>query len=124
MADRIELKGLKAYGHHGVFDFEKREGQDFIVDMTCWLDLKPAAESDDLNDTVSYADLAEIAHGVITGEPFDLIEKVSGVIADQVMNTYEQIIAVEVAVHKPQAPIPREFADVAVIARRSRKHMK
>lgn len=121
MADRIELKGLKAYGYHGVFDFEKRQGQDFVVDMTCWLDLKLAAETDDLNDTVSYADLAEIAHAVVTGEPFDLIEKVSGVIADQVMETYPQIMAVEVAVHKPQAPIPREFVDVAVIARRSRR---
>lgn len=120
MADRIELKGLKARGHHGVFDFEKREGQDFIVDITCWLDLRPAAKSDDLNETINYAELATIAHEVITGPPFDLIEKVAAEIADKVMAAYSQLFAVEVTVHKPSAPIPLTFEDVAVVARRSR----
>lgn len=120
MADRIELKGLKARGHHGVFDFEKREGQDFIVDITCWLDLRPAAKSDHLNETINYAELATIAHEVITGPPFDLIEKVAAEIADKVMAAYSQLFAVEVTVHKPSAPIPLTFEDVAVVARRSR----
>ena len=120
MADRIELKGLKARGYHGVFDFEKREGQDFIVDITCWLDLRPAAKSDDLNETINYAELATIAHEVITGPPFDLIEKVAAEIADKVMAAYSQLFAVEVTVHKPSAPIPLTFEDVAVVARRSR----
>ncbi|WP_034650837.1 dihydroneopterin aldolase [Corynebacterium vitaeruminis] len=120
MADRIELTGLKARGYHGVFDFEKREGQDFVVDMVCWLDFSAAAKSDDLADTINYAELAQIAHDVITGEPYDLIEKVSATIADRVMESFGQLFAVEVSVHKPSAPIPLDFADVAVVARRSR----
>lgn len=120
MADRIELTGLKVRGYHGVFDFEKREGQDFVVDMVCWLDFSAAAKSDDLADTINYAELAQIAHDVITGEPYDLIEKVSATIADRVMESFGQLFAVEVTVHKPSAPIPLDFADVAVVARRSR----
>lgn len=120
MADRIELTGLKARGYHGVFDFEKREGQDFVVDMVCWLDFSAAAKSDDLADTINYAELAQIAHDVVTGEPYDLIEKVSATIADRVMESFGQLFAVEVTVHKPSAPIPLDFADVAVVARRSR----
>lgn len=121
MADRIELKGLKAYGYHGVFTKEKRFGQDFSVDVVCWLDLRPAAESDDLAHTVNYAEIAEIAYQVVTGPSFDLIEAVAGSIADRLMAQYGQLFAVEVTVHKPQAPIPRDFADVAVVARRSRR---
>lgn len=121
MADRIELKGLEGYGYHGVFEHEKREGQRFIVDITCWADLRPAAETDDLNQTINYAELAELAHGIITGEPFDLIEAVAGTIADKAMAAFPILHAVEVTVHKPQAPIPLSFADVAVVARRSKK---
>lgn len=120
MADRIELTGLRARGHHGVFEHERREGQDFLCDITLWADLSAAAASDDLADTISYADVADIAHGVLAGEPRDLIETVSAEIADAVMGMSELIHAVEVRVHKPQAPIPHEFADVAVVARRSR----
>lgn len=121
MGDRIELTGLKATGYHGVFPEEKRQGQDFLVDMVCWLDTRPAVSSDDLADTVNYAELAELAHAVIIGPSFDLIEKVAGTIADQVLAGFPLITEVEVTVHKPQAPIPREFADVVVVAHRHRE---
>lgn len=122
MGDRIVLTGLSGHGFHGVFAEEKQRGQQFSVDMVCWLDTRPAVASDDLADTVNYAQLAEIAHGVITGPSFDLIEKVAGTIADQVLAEFSLITAVEVTVHKPQAPIPLQFSDVAVIAHRSREH--
>ena len=123
MADRIELTGLKAHGYHGVFPEENRDGQDFLVDLICWLDATRAVETDDVADTINYADLAEIAHQVITGPPYNLIEKVAGTIANIIMARYEQLYAVEVTVHKPQAPIPRDFTDVAVVARRSRRRI-
>lgn len=122
MADRIELKGLECFGHHGVFEHEKRDGQTFLVDVTCWLDFDAAAADDDLAQTVNYAELAELAHGVVAGEPRDLIETVATEIADTVINRFDLLHAVEVTVHKPQAPIPRAFRDVAVVARRSRKN--
>jgi len=120
MADRIELRGLTVRGQHGVFDHERAHGQDFVVDVTVWIDLADAAASDELADTYNYAALAQLAADVVAGPPRKLIEAVGGEIADQVMDD-ERVHAVEVVVHKPQAPIPHQFADVAVVVRRSRR---
>lgn len=120
MADRIELRGLTIRGRHGVFDHERADGQDFVVDMTVWIDLADAAASDELADTYDYAALAELAADVVAGPPRNLIEAVGGEIADRVMQD-ERVHAVEVVVHKPHAPIERQFADVAVVVRRSRR---
>ncbi len=120
MTDRITLTGLRVFGRHGVFEHEKRDGQEFLVDLTLWLDLSAAAATDDLARTVHYGELAELAAGVIAGPSKDLIEAVAGEIADSVMQRYE-VHAVEVTVHKPSAPIPLDFADVAVTIRRSTK---
>ncbi|GAA3249216.1 dihydroneopterin aldolase [Pseudonocardia petroleophila] len=117
--DRIELRGLRVRGHHGVFDHERRDGQDFVVDVTVWMDLAPAAASDDLADTLHYGELAQRAAEIVGGEPCDLIETVAGRIAADVL-TDARVQEVEVVLHKPQAPIPLEFADVAVVARRTR----
>ncbi|KAA5829618.1 dihydroneopterin aldolase [Saccharopolyspora hirsuta] len=120
MADRITLTGLKVRGNHGVFDHEKRDGQDFFVDITVWIDLGEAATSDDLAKTLHYGELAERAAAIVAGPPKDLIEAVAGEIADDVM-TDERVHAAEVTIHKPSAPIPLTFADVAVTIRRSRR---
>jgi len=120
MADRIELRGLTVHGHHGAFDHERADGQDFVVDITAWIDLVEAAASDDLADTCDYGVLAERAAAIIAGPARNLIETVAGEIAEDVMKD-QRVHAVEVTVHKPQAPIPQVFADVAVVARRSRR---
>ena len=120
MADRIALTGLRVRGNHGVFEHEKRDGQEFVVDITLWLDLSSASRSDDLTQTVHYGELAEMAAGIIGGEPCDLIETVAGRIADTAMQD-TRLHAVEVTVHKPSAPIPLTFDDVSVTIRRSRR---
>ena len=120
MADRIELRGLTVRGNHGVFDHERRDGQDFVVDITVWVDLAAAAASDDLADTLDYGALAQRAADVVAGPPRNLIETVAAEIADDVMPD-ERVHAVEVVLHKPSAPIPLTFDDVAVVARRSRR---
>lgn len=120
MADRIELRGLKVRGNHGVFEHEKRDGQDFVVDLVLWTDFTTAAASDDLADTVDYGALALYARDIVAGPTCDLIETVASRIADGVMEMAPDASAVEVTLHKPQAPIPAEFADVAVVATRSR----
>jgi dihydroneopterin aldolase len=101
-------------------EHERAEGQDFVVDITVWIDLADAAASDELADTYDYAALAQLAADVVAGPPRNLIETVGGEIADRVMAD-ERVHAVEVVVHKPQAPIPQRFADVAVVVRRSRR---
>ncbi|MFD8499590.1 dihydroneopterin aldolase [Amycolatopsis sp. NPDC059657] len=120
MADRIKLTGLRVFGRHGVFEHEKRDGQEFIVDITAWLDLAPAAASDDLTKTLHYGELAELAAGIVAGEPYDLIESVAGKIADEVFAKDARLTEVEVTVHKPSAPIPLTFDDVAVTVHRVR----
>lgn len=120
MTDRIELRGLRVRGHHGVFEHERRDGQDFVVDVVVWMDLDAAARSDDLADTLHYGELAQQVAAIVGGKPYDLIEAVAGRVADDVMGD-ARVHAVEVTLHKPQAPIPLEFADVAVVVRRSRR---
>ncbi|MEV6244298.1 dihydroneopterin aldolase [Lentzea sp. NPDC051838] len=120
MADRIALTGLRVRGNHGVFEHEKRDGQEFVVDITLWLDLSSASRTDSLAETYHYGELAEMAAKIIGGEPCDLIETVAGRIADAAM-TDTRLHAVEVTLHKPSAPIPLTFDDVSVTIRRSRR---
>jgi 7,8-dihydroneopterin aldolase/epimerase/oxygenase len=120
MTDRIELRGLTVRGHHGVFEQERSDGQEFVVDITVWIDLDRAAASDDLTDTLDYGALAARATDIVGGPARNLIETVAAALADDVMGD-ERVHAVEVAVHKPQAPIPLAFNDVAVTIRRSRR---
>lgn len=120
MADRITLTGLRVRGNHGVFEHEKRDGQDFLVDITAWLSLAEAAETDDLTKTLHYGELAERAAAIVAGPARDLIETVAAEIAGDVL-TDKRVTAVEVTVHKPSAPIPLTFADVAVTVRRERE---
>jgi 7,8-dihydroneopterin aldolase/epimerase/oxygenase len=120
MTDRITLTGLRVRGHHGVFDHERRDGQDFLIDATVWLDLERAAATDDLAETLHYGELAERIAAIVAGPPRALVETVCGEVADMIM-TDERVHAVEVTVHKPAAPIPLPFTDVAVTMRRSRR---
>lgn len=118
--DRIELVGLRATGHHGVFEFERRDGQEFVVDVVLHVDVRAAAASDDLADTVHYGDLAEQVHAVVTGEPVDLIETLAERVADVCLRP-PGVHAVDVAVHKPQAPVTVAFGDVVVRVHRRRE---
>ena len=120
MSDRIELRGLRARGHHGVLAQERAEGQDFLLDAVLWLDTRPAAASDRLADTVDYGGLAHRLAAVVAGPAVDLIETLAQRLADECM-TDPRLHAVEITVHKPQAPVGLPFADVAVVVRRSRR---
>ncbi|APU12400.1 MULTISPECIES: dihydroneopterin aldolase [Actinoalloteichus] len=120
MTDRIVLTGLRVRGRHGVFEHERRDGQEFVVDVTVWIDTARAAQTDDVIDTVDYGLLARRVAEIVGGEPRNLIETVATEAADSVLAD-ARVHAVEVTVHKPEAPIPLDFADVAVTVRRSRR---
>jgi dihydropteroate synthase len=117
--DRIELTGLRVRGHHGVFEHERRDGQDFVVDVALELDTRAAAASDDLAQTVDYGALATALAAVVGGEPVDLLETLAARLAD-VCLADPRVGAATVTVHKPQAPIELAFTDVAVTIRRAR----
>jgi len=110
VADRIVLQGISGVGYHGVFEFERRQGQEFVVDLV--VHLAARVTTDDLAATVDYGVIAQRTHEVIVGEPVDLIETLAERIADAVLHL--GVASVEVTVHKPQAPIPVPFADAAV----------
>jgi dihydroneopterin aldolase len=119
VGDRISLTGLRVRGFHGVFEHERRDGQEFVVDAVLELSTEKAAASDDLADTVHYGELAERLAAVVAGEPVNLLETLASRLAD-VCLADTRVEAATVTVHKPQAPIPLAFADVAVTIRRSR----
>lgn len=111
--DVIALTGLRVFGRHGVLPEERRDGQDFVVDVELSVDTRPAAASDDLADTVDYARLADRLATVVAGEPVDLIETLASRLAEVCLED-DRVISVRLTVRKPGAPIPHAFADVAV----------
>ena len=119
-ADRITLTGLRVRGFHGVFEHERRDGQDFVVDAELELATGAPAGSDDIADTVHYGELAERLAAVISGEPVNLIETLANRLVEQCLAD-ARVEAATVTVHKPNAPIPLTFADVAVTVRRTRR---
>jgi 7,8-dihydroneopterin aldolase/epimerase/oxygenase len=121
-ADRITLTGLRVRGHHGVFDFERADGQDFVVDVELEFDTTAAAASDEVADTVHYGELAQALAAVIGGEPVNLLERLADRLC-RVCLSDARVAAATVTVHKPQAPIPLSFADVSVTIRRTRDQL-
>ena len=119
MTDRLALRGLRLRGRHGVLPAERELGQMFVVDVVLHLDTAGAAASDDLAVTVDYGALAQALAAVVEGEPVALVETLAQRLADRVL-AEPLVEAVEVSVHKPQAPIPVPFDDVVVTITRRR----
>lgn len=119
MTDRIVLQGIRARGFHGVLEVEKADGQDFVVDVSLDVDLRRAGRSDLLAHTVNYAEVATDIVGLITGPSLDLIETLAEQIAAVILRR-PLVQAVEVTVHKPQAPVGVSFGDIRVLVGRRR----
>ncbi|MCE0509043.1 MULTISPECIES: dihydroneopterin aldolase [Microbacterium] len=117
--DEIVLTGLTVFGRHGVYAHEREDGQEFSIDLRLRMSLDQAAASDDVADTVHYGELAEKVAAVVGGEPVNLIETLAERIAAVALEDV-RVQNVTVTVHKPHAPIPLSFADVAVTVHRSR----
>jgi 7,8-dihydroneopterin aldolase/epimerase/oxygenase len=117
--DRIALRGLRVRGRHGVFEHERADGQDFLIDVTIDVDVSVAGRTDDLHDTIDYGAIAQTVAAVVGGEPLNLIETLAERIATACLAD-SRIASVEVSVHKPDAPIPLTFDDVVVTIVRSR----
>ena len=119
MPDRITVHGLTGHGFHGVYPFEREQGQTFRVDALLELDTAPAAAGDDLTRTVNYAELSQRLHALLVGEPVDLIETLAQRLADCCLD-HDVVDAVEITVHKPDADLGVPADDVTVAIRRRR----
>ena len=119
MTDELTVRGIECFGHHGVFEFERREGQTFVVDLTLGIDAAPAAASDDLRDTVDYGSLVAAVRSAVETDPVDLIETLAHRIAG-VCLMGDRVQWARVTVHKPDAPIDATFSDVALTIDRKR----
>ena len=120
MSDQIVLTGIHGFGYHGLFEHERKDGQDFFVDLALFVDLKAASQSDAIEDTVNYAEITDLVVEEITSNPVNLIEKLAARIAERVLNQHIKVISVTVTVHKPQAPVAAQLKDIAVVVTRTR----
>lgn len=120
MSDMIELKGIEAFGYHGVFPQERSDGQTFYADICAELDLESASNSDDLKDTVDYGAIIDLVVEDIESDPCNLIEHLGGRIADRILFEFHKINRVSVTIHKPSAPINSNVLDIAVTIQRNR----
>src|SRR3954447_7139599 len=117
--DRLTISGIEGFGHHGVFEAERRDGQLFLADLVLAVDTRAAARSDDLQDTVDYGSLVASVVKAIESDPVDLIEKLAERIADTCLED-DRVRSVEVTVHKPHAPVGATVGDVALTITRTR----
>ncbi len=118
--DKIIIKDLRLFAYHGVNEEEKINGQNFVLDITVWADLTKPCGSDNVDDTVSYAKIIKKVREVFTAEKYDLLEKVSQVICDEIFKNFEKVQECEIRLKKPEAPIKADFSYVAVEIRRKR----
>ncbi|WP_099332404.1 2-amino-4-hydroxy-6-hydroxymethyldihydropteridine diphosphokinase [Actinomyces minihominis] len=118
--DVITLSGLTAVGNHGVYDFERDGSQEFVADLTLYVDARKAAQSDDVADTVDYSKVAEDAVAVLSGPAVFLIETLASRLAEIALG-YPGVHRAKVTVHKPMAPLEQQFTDVSVTVIRERR---
>ena len=121
MRHKIAIEGLRVFAHHGVFDFERQNGQDFYIDASIWVDGDKAAFSDDLNHTAHYGDLAKGLVELTKNNPVDLLETLAQRLLDYALNFGGgKVLKAKITVHKPGAPIPYEFEDVSITVKAKR----
>lgn len=112
--DRLFLRALPFYAHHGVHAAERELGQRFVVDVDWWLDTRPAAWADDAALTISYQQVYEHVSAVVNDDPVHLIETLAERIATRLLDHFSLIEQVRVVVHKPGAPVTGVFGDVGI----------
>lgn len=121
MLHKIAITGLRVFAHHGVFDFERQNGQDFYIDAAIWVDGDKAAFTDDLNNTAHYGDLAKGLVELTKNDPVDLLETLAQRLLDYALNFGGgKVLKAKITVHKPGAPIPYEFEDVSITVKAKR----
>ncbi|MBR6344916.1 MAG: 2-amino-4-hydroxy-6-hydroxymethyldihydropteridine diphosphokinase [Lachnospiraceae bacterium] len=114
ICDRIIIKNLEVFAYHGVFGFEKQKGQTFYISAVIYTDTQKAGLNDNLDDTVSYAEICEKIHEFNEKNAFDLIETAAEKLAVYLLNGYEKIAGIDIEISKPYAPVKEKVENLAV----------
>ncbi len=118
--DRMFLHGVAVRGRHGVLDFERRDGQRFVIDADWWIDTSEAVATDRLDATLCYKQLHDRVSEVVGGEPWSLVETLADRLVEALFARFPRIATLQITVHKPDAPIGGSFADVGITRLRHR----
>lgn len=122
MTDRIFLNGMRFYGFHGVLDAENEIGQIFVVDVELLTDLTDAGVSDDVADTVNYAEVYGDVKAIMEGEPKNLLEHLADLIAKRINSHYNRVLETKVKITKETPPIPGHYDGVGIEITRVNHH--
>lgn len=112
--EKIIIKGLKLFGYHGVNPDEKKNGQNFFLDITLHINLTNACYSDDIDDTVNYSTVIKHISAVFTEKSFNLIEAAAQYIAGSLLNEFKAVMQIDISLKKPEAPVKADFKYVGV----------
>lgn len=118
--DKITIKGLRLFAYHGVNPEEKENGQTFVIDLDYYVNIAKACHTDCLDDTVSYAKVVKTVRAAFTDQKYDLIERAAQVVADAVLDSFDEILRVDITLKKPEAPVSADFDYMAVSISRER----
>ena len=122
MTQKIQIKGLRVFGHHGVLEHERSEGQYFVIDASIWIDDERGAATDDISNTASYAEIAQLIASNVNSNPVNLLETLSQRLANEVLFAASPWAKkVKITVSKPDAPIELYFDTISVTAKAKRQ---
>ena len=119
--DKILIRNLKIFAYHGVHDYEKENGQNFVFDIDAFVDVSDACKSDNVDDTVSYSAVIYQVQKIFTENKYDLLEKAAQTVADGLFESFDKIQSLRILLKKPEAPIKADFDYVGVEIFRERE---
>nr|WP_092068386.1 dihydroneopterin aldolase [Dendrosporobacter quercicolus]NSL47077.1 dihydroneopterin aldolase [Dendrosporobacter quercicolus DSM 1736]SDL75170.1 dihydroneopterin aldolase [Dendrosporobacter quercicolus] len=120
MADKILLKNMMFYGFHGVFEYEREQGQRFYIDVELTADFDQAGKTDNLEDTIDYTAIYSHIKEIAETQRFQLLEALASQLCDSILAAYDRLQAITVRIRKPAVPIPGQIDFVQVEIARSR----
>lgn len=121
MKDFVFVKGLSLHAYHGVMEHEGKVGQTFTLDLELEITLEEASHSDRIADTISYADVVDVAREAFCAKRFRLVEAAAGAVTDAIFARFARVKSLRVTVHKPHAPVAATFEDIGVSITRERR---
>ena len=114
MKTKLFISSLEVFANHGLFEEENKLGQKFIFDIECQVNYQKALFSDEMADSISYADIADVIYKTSIENTFNLLERLAGEVVKNIFNTFPEVKEIKLAINKPAAPIKYHFKECGV----------